>query len=96
MKERHQLDYILINSGWMSSVTNSKTRPGADHNTDHILVEAKIRLKTYKCQSKKITAKHDLEKLKDEETKTEYMVGTENRFEILLQTADEESNPMSY
>ena len=70
-QERHQLDYILVNSSWMSSVTNSKSRPGVDHDTDHILVQAKVRLKTYKCQASKIATKHDLEKLEDDKIRAE-------------------------
>ena len=77
----------------MSSVTNSKSRPGVDHDTDHILVQAKIRLKTYKCQSKKIIAKHDIEKLENVSTRAEYTVATENRFEVLLQTAEDDKTP---
>lgn len=91
--ERHQLDYVLVNSNWMSLVTDSKSRPGVDHDTDHILVQTKIRLKTYKCQAKKITAKHDIEKLDDENTRLEYTVATENKFEILLQTANDDKTP---
>ena len=57
-QERHQLDYVLINESWMSSFLDCKTRPGADHDSDHILLQAKIRTKVYKCQAKKIAEKH--------------------------------------
>ena len=77
----------------MSSVTNSKSRPGLDHDTDHILVQAKVRLKTYKCQASKIATKHDLEKLEDDKIRADYTVATENRFEILLQTVDDDKTP---
>ena len=92
-QERHQLDYILVNKGWMSSVLNSKSRPGADHNTDHILVQAKIRMKTFKCQSKKIVVKHDIERLEDDEIRLQYNVSTENKFELLLQSAGDDQQP---
>ena len=48
--ERHQIDYILISNHWMSSCLTCRTKPGADHDTDHIFLEAKFRLKTFKCQ----------------------------------------------
>ena len=48
-QDKHQIDYVLINEGWASSVLDSKTRPGADHDPDHILLQAKMRIKTYKC-----------------------------------------------
>ena len=77
----------------MSSVLISKSRPGVDHDTDHILVQAKIRLKTFKCQSKKIAVKHDIERLEEDEIKTKYNISTENKFELLLQAAGENQKP---
>ena len=43
------------------SCLNCKTKPGADHDTDHIYLETKLRLKTYRCQSSKMAVKHDIE-----------------------------------
>ena len=40
-----------------------------------------------------MATKHDLEKLNDENTRTEYMVATENIFQTLLQTANEDQKP---
>ena len=77
----------------MSSVLNSKSRPGVDHDTDHILVQAKIRMKTFKCQTKKMNVKHDIERLDDDEIRIQYNVSTENKFNLLLQTADENQHP---
>ena len=74
----------------MSSVTNSKSRPGVDHDTDHILVEAKVRLKMYRSQAKKMSVKHDIEKLDDDKIRTEYTVSTENKVEVLLQTVNDD------
>ena len=51
-KERHQLDYILISSNWMSSCLSCKTKPGADHDTDHIYLESRV------IDSKLSDAKH--------------------------------------
>lgn len=47
---RNQIDYIMINYRWKSSVKNAKTYPGADCGTDHNLLVAKfaIRLKAPK------------------------------------------------
>ena len=87
-QERHQLDYVLINESWMSSFLDCKARLGADHDTDHILLQAKIRTKVYKCQAKKIATKHDLERLNDDNIRIEYTIATENKFEQLLNAAD--------
>ena len=62
----------------MSSFLDCKARPGADHDTDHILLQAKIRTKVYKCQAKKIATKHDLERLNDDNIRIEYTIVTEN------------------
>ena len=42
---RYQLDYILVKHRYRNSVKNSRAYPGADANTDHNLVAAKIELK---------------------------------------------------
>jgi hypothetical protein len=42
---RNQIDYILINQRWRSSILNVKTYPGADCGSDHQLLVAKLRLK---------------------------------------------------
>ena len=44
-------------------------------------------------KKKKITAKHDVEKLDDVNIRAEYSIATENRFEVLLQTANDETTP---
>ena len=82
-----------MNRGQISSINNSKSRPGIDHDTDHILVQAKIRVKTYTCQSKKLVVKHDIERLEDEEIKVQYTVYTGTKVELLLQSAAEDQSP---
>ena len=43
-----QIDYILCNQRWRSSIQSAKTRPGADYSIDHELLIAKFRLKLKK------------------------------------------------
>ena len=45
---RHQIDYIIIDKYWKSTVINSSSKPGADSDTDHNLVMASFRLKPLK------------------------------------------------
>lgn len=45
---RFQLDYILVKHRYRNSVKNSRAYPGADANSDHNLVVAKIELKLKK------------------------------------------------
>ena len=46
---KNQIDYITINKRFRNAVTQVKTYPGADCNTDHspVVAEIKIRLKKH-------------------------------------------------
>ena len=92
-KEKHQLDYILVSSNWMSSCLSCKTKPGADHDTDHIYLESRVRLKTFRCQTSKMAVKHDIDRLNDPDIKEQYTIAVENKFEVLLDMTDEEKRP---
>nr|ADI61821.1 endonuclease-reverse transcriptase [Bombyx mori] len=50
---RNQINYILINSRWRSTVSNVKTYPGADCGSDHVLLVANFRLRL-KAQKRKM------------------------------------------
>ena len=47
-QHRIQIDYILCSQRWRSSIQSTKTRPGADCDSDHELLMAKFRLKLKK------------------------------------------------
>ena len=84
-RDKNQIDFILIDTAWKTIVTNSRTRPAVDCESDHILVWANLRMKAYR-NSKRTTPhlKYDLEKLQIEEFREEYAVETRNRFTALL------------
>ncbi|GFS15523.1 endonuclease-reverse transcriptase [Elysia marginata] len=84
-RARNQIDYILITNEWKTTVLNSKSRPGADCETDHILVAAKICLKAYKIVRPKQSARFDTDKLKDLKIRNQFQIEIKNRFEPLLQ-----------
>ncbi|GFO50342.1 endonuclease-reverse transcriptase [Plakobranchus ocellatus] len=90
---KNQIDFIMVNKQWFSSFSNCVTKPGADCDTDQILLTAKLKLKGFK---KKVTEipliRYDLARLHDTEVLNKYLIETENRFEILLKT-DEEKSP---
>ena len=44
-QHQNQIDYILWNQRWRSSIQSAKTKPGADCGLDHKLLIAKFRLK---------------------------------------------------
>ena len=43
-QHQNQIDYILSNQRWKSSIQSTKTRPGADCGSEHELLIAKFRL----------------------------------------------------
>ena len=43
-QHRNQIDFILCNQRWKSSIQSAKTRPGANCGSDHELLIAKFRL----------------------------------------------------
>ena len=47
-QHQNQIDYILCNPRWRSSIQSAKTRPEADSGSDHELLIAKFRLKLNK------------------------------------------------
>lgn len=49
-RTRNQIDYILINRRWKSSITNVKTYPSADCGSDHQLLAMNLRLRLRNAQ----------------------------------------------
>ena len=84
-KYKNQIDFILIDTAWKSTVTNSRARPAVDCESDHNLVWANLRMKAYRSSRKTPPhLKYDLEKLQNDEVRERYTVETSNRFTVLL------------
>ena len=68
---KNQIDYILTNKRYRNSITNAKTRPGADCGSDHNPVVFKLRIKLKLTKKKKNSGKiiYNCEKLKNSEVK---------------------------
>ena len=91
---RNQIDYIAIDKRWFSSILDAKSYPGADGDSDHNLVIAKMRLKALKTRkNEEIPLRFDLKGLAEQDLKTSFAVETENRFESLLEHWGESSTP---
>ena len=91
---RNQIDYIAIDKRWFSSILDAKSYPGADGDSDHNLVLAKMRLKALKIRTQdEIPLRFDLNRLAEQDAKTSFAVETENRFGSLLEHWDESSTP---
>ena len=59
----YQIDYILYNQRWRSSVQSAKTGPGADSGSDHELLIAKLRPKLKKVGKTTRPFRYDLNQI---------------------------------
>ena len=75
---RNQIDYIICQRRWKSSVLSVKTRPGADCGTDHELLEARLSVRFKKLKRQIKTIKLDLDDIP-----ADYAVAVSNRFDAL-------------
>ena len=75
---RNQIDYILCSQRWRSSIQSTKTRPGADCDSDHELLIAKFRLKLKNVGKTARPFRYDLNQIP-----YDYTVEVRNRFKGL-------------
>ena len=90
---KNQIDYILVNRRWRTSVSAIRTLPGTDCGSDHemLMCEFTFRLKCFKKSPKPI--RYDLQEIP---LNIFYKIEIKNRFRALLDTAEElEPNEMA-
>jgi len=93
---RNQIDYIIVNRRWKSSIDDAKTYPGADCETDHILLAAKIRVKPAKIKHKPKPSKVNVKMLDNPSTLTKFKIVSEEKFSRKLsQVKDREAEESS-
>jgi len=75
---RNQIDYMLAQRRWISSVCKCRSYPGADIDSDHVLVAMKLRLKLQRLKKRACRVpSYDFSDAK------EYEVEVSNRFQSL-------------
>ena len=81
---KNQIDYILLEKRWTTTMQGITTKPNADCETDHELLVATMKLKLK--HKKKFTRpiRYDLQEIKEE-----FNIETKNRFEALLEDIEE-------
>ena len=83
---RNQIDFVLTPRRWFSSATNVKTYPGADCESDHELLLAKLKVKLKRLKKEPPLLRYDL-KLMD----NNYGVDSKNKFNELLLIEEEQA-----
>jgi len=85
-KTHNQIDHILIDRRWHSSILDLRSFRGADCDTDNCLVVSKLRerLAIRKQAAQKFEGERlNLSKLKEPEVKEKYQIEITNRFATL-------------
>jgi len=93
-KTHNQIDYVLIGRRWHSSVLDVRSFRGADCDTDHYLMIAKIRERL--AMGKQAAQRFDrqrfsLRKLNEPEFREQYQIEITNRFAALENLKDDEA-----
>ncbi|XP_073670704.1 uncharacterized protein [Paramisgurnus dabryanus] len=87
----NQIDHIAISRRWRGTLQDCRIKRSADVGSDHHLLLATCRIRLAACR-KKIwkTTKFNVEKLKNPETKQEFLLTLANRYDALRYNSDEE------
>ena len=85
-----QIDHIIINGKWRSSLQDVRACRGADCASDHTLVLGVISLKLRKTRKGQQRARLiDSDKLGDKDIQAAYSIEVQNRFHLLQLDKDE-------
>ena len=81
---KNQIDHIMINKKWRTSLLDVKTKRGADIASDHELLVAKIRLKLRNAKpGSQRKVKFDTGKLQDQHIAQQFKLELSNRYQVL-------------
>ena len=85
-KTRNQIDYIITQQRWRTSISSAKTYPGADCDTDHELLVADFKIKLKRIKRNPRPIRFDLRHIPEE-----YNIEIQNKFEVLMAVQEEMS-----
>jgi len=89
-KTKNQIDHIIINKKWRTSLLDVRTRRGADVASDHELIVAKIRLKLRTAKKGEIrNGKFNVQKLQNPEVAQKFRIELTNRYQALQEDEQE-------
>jgi hypothetical protein len=95
----NQINHILIDRRWNSSILDVRNLRGAECDIDHYLVVAKVRerLAVRKQETQKFDGeKFNLRKLDDFEVRKQYRIEITNRFAALENVSDDEDKSRAW
>ena len=89
---RNQIDYVSINKRFRNSITQVKTKPGADcgRGCDHVPVVAQMRVKVKKVKKNRKIRKDWNILRRNEAIKDQYTIEVANRYERLTEEGEGE------
>ncbi|GFO12658.1 craniofacial development protein 2-like protein [Plakobranchus ocellatus] len=83
-RSRNKIDYILIQKRFRNTIKTSKSLPGADCDSDHILVMCTFKIILKKLRKAKAYPKFQMDLLKsDEKLKDKIAIAVHNKYETL-------------
>lgn len=86
---RNQIDYITINERYRNAITQARTFPGADVNSDHVPIVSTVKLKLKQLRKPKTKPKKNIYLLgRDNEMTERYAVEVRNRYAVLKNEAE--------
>jgi len=81
---RNQIDHVLVNKKFRTSVKDTRVFRSADVGSDHHLIKTHIKVKLKRApRREERRTRYDVEKLKDAKVKKEFCLKLSNRFAIL-------------